>query len=742
MRILHVSDLHFGAHDENLMSNLLARAAEIQPNVIVCTGDLADNPQKRLMLEAFDFLSQLQKHSVPRASANGSPPLVIVPGNHDYRVGGWLWRKGWLFKPADLANTHVLDARAPEIYLPPPANVWIFGFDSARKGSLGGSGWISDEDVKRFHERYEALSGDPEQGENFKKAFKIVAVHHHPFPVNWRYNEKDRWLTMVNAGRFLSAILVRQIHLVLHGHEHHQAHARVSSSLGDNDHEAAIVSLGATLRKAQGPEQKNWFGVVHVDHHSVDVKFYASVDGLFKPAQETQNLCVRSRSESAELQFEQSAAKSGYLCRALAAVAIIDKDGDARRSVECEDVTITDDNYDVAALERLRLPWTSGYVYGLRAEGKGIGVSLTSRIPPGSRNHDFETKVDFGRRLAVPDQVSYDYHWHAVNAFAMNQREFDIKYPSFRGRENIEFTHYTVSDPIEALTVVVKFPDGFRPPDLPRVRVMDFSPGKGVDEWPRNHEAERLAGSRHALRYFDSLNIAALRVDKPRPGLSYGIEWRLPPAPARIKDEYTAKIDAFRQIWLKAKPTEPQGAKLSELLVRLVIGARGLLMKDWSGDVEASLMFPDKDYNLRFLSAVVDEAGSAHPVRYDDFVLDFGDGVAGRAFKTNQLRIYAYWDEESDEPQYYRPFDAGPPHRVLISFPVQAPVAAVRDPYCVFSLGSTRADCPLLEGGPAGPRREEFLAAFQSGLNEYLYSAFDELFLRNHMTIDMAPRKT
>ena len=42
MEILHVSDLPFGAHNSALADNLMQRVKSLQPDLIVCTGDLAD----------------------------------------------------------------------------------------------------------------------------------------------------------------------------------------------------------------------------------------------------------------------------------------------------------------------------------------------------------------------------------------------------------------------------------------------------------------------------------------------------------------------------------------------------------------------------------------------------------------------------------------------------------------------------------------------------------------------------
>src|SRR5258708_3195753 len=153
MKILHISDLHFGAQDPNLQSSLLDRAAQIQPDLIVCTGDLADNPKKDLLESAFEYLKNLQSACATNGHGvdNTTPALIVVPGNHDCRERGWLWR------PRGNAYARVLDGVDTDCYLE-HENVWIFGFDSAQEGELLGCGKITDDDIQRFHKRYEELT--------------------------------------------------------------------------------------------------------------------------------------------------------------------------------------------------------------------------------------------------------------------------------------------------------------------------------------------------------------------------------------------------------------------------------------------------------------------------------------------------------------------------------------------------------------------------------------------------------
>jgi 3',5'-cyclic AMP phosphodiesterase CpdA len=69
--IAHLSDLHFGRHDETAAERLLADISEVQPDITVVTGDLTQRARHRQFAAARAFLERL-----PR-------PVMVIPGNHD-----------------------------------------------------------------------------------------------------------------------------------------------------------------------------------------------------------------------------------------------------------------------------------------------------------------------------------------------------------------------------------------------------------------------------------------------------------------------------------------------------------------------------------------------------------------------------------------------------------------------------------------------------------------------------------
>ncbi len=70
-KLAHISDLHFGRIDEEVVEALLADLRSLGPDLIVVSGDLTQRGHRHQFREARAFLDRL------------SAPYLVVPGNHD-----------------------------------------------------------------------------------------------------------------------------------------------------------------------------------------------------------------------------------------------------------------------------------------------------------------------------------------------------------------------------------------------------------------------------------------------------------------------------------------------------------------------------------------------------------------------------------------------------------------------------------------------------------------------------------
>ena len=73
-RLIHLSDLHFGAHDPRLVEAVEARIDEEKPDLVVISGDFTQRARTEQFKEACRFLERLR---------DAGHEVLGVPGNHD-----------------------------------------------------------------------------------------------------------------------------------------------------------------------------------------------------------------------------------------------------------------------------------------------------------------------------------------------------------------------------------------------------------------------------------------------------------------------------------------------------------------------------------------------------------------------------------------------------------------------------------------------------------------------------------
>ncbi|TKB28356.1 metallophosphoesterase [Desulfopila sp. IMCC35006] len=69
--LVHISDLHFGRTSPQLIDGLRRSLADIEPNLVIISGDLTQRARSREFQAAGTFLDSLQW------------PCLVIPGNHD-----------------------------------------------------------------------------------------------------------------------------------------------------------------------------------------------------------------------------------------------------------------------------------------------------------------------------------------------------------------------------------------------------------------------------------------------------------------------------------------------------------------------------------------------------------------------------------------------------------------------------------------------------------------------------------
>ncbi len=180
MVVAHISDFHIGSYHfvANLMNRTILELNEMQPDIVVVTGDLTNEGFRQEYMTAKSYLDGLDCERV-----------LVIPGNHDSRNVGYLHFQelfGPLFQDMELGG------------------VFIMGVDSSEPDL--DSGQIGREKYSRIVNNFHSAAG-----------FKIFALHHHLLPVPGTGRERN---IVTDAGDILELLIYSGVDLVLTGHKH------------------------------------------------------------------------------------------------------------------------------------------------------------------------------------------------------------------------------------------------------------------------------------------------------------------------------------------------------------------------------------------------------------------------------------------------------------------------------------------------------------------------------------------
>ena len=73
-RIAHLSDIHFGAHDEKIVAAAEAWLQKRRPDLVVISGDLTQRAREAQFRAASAWLNRLRSAGLE---------VLVIPGNHD-----------------------------------------------------------------------------------------------------------------------------------------------------------------------------------------------------------------------------------------------------------------------------------------------------------------------------------------------------------------------------------------------------------------------------------------------------------------------------------------------------------------------------------------------------------------------------------------------------------------------------------------------------------------------------------
>ena len=252
-RLLHLSDLHFGAHDDHIVAAVERKADELKPDLVVISGDFTQRARVEQFKEACDFLERLR---------DKGHEVLGVPGNHDVPLYDVLRR---FLSPLNRYRRFIDDSLCPFVELP---GIAVLGINTARSLTFK-DGRISHEQIAFIRQTFARAPSE---------AVRVVVTHHPLFAVPIG-EEVER-----AAGRSdmaLDAIEEAGVDMLLAGHNHH-ASSHSASDLITRAGGALVVQAG-TATSTRVREQEQSFNAIVVADGSVTITVNAWQDGHFVP---------------------------------------------------------------------------------------------------------------------------------------------------------------------------------------------------------------------------------------------------------------------------------------------------------------------------------------------------------------------------------------------------------------------------------------------------------------------------
>jgi 3',5'-cyclic AMP phosphodiesterase CpdA len=240
-RLVQLSDLHFGAHDERLVEGVERSIDALEPDLVVISGDFTQRATTEQFAQACRFLERLQ---------DAGHEVLGVPGNHDVPLYDVLRR---FLSPLSRYRRFIDDSLCPFVELP---GVAVLGINTARSLTFK-DGRINKHQVEFIRETFARTSD---------AVFRVLVTHHPLFAL--KVGEE---VTPAIGRQELAIDAVQDagVDLLLAGHNH-QAQTHFASDLVTRAGGALVVQAGtATSTRVRGQEQS--FNTIDVGERSVTI---------------------------------------------------------------------------------------------------------------------------------------------------------------------------------------------------------------------------------------------------------------------------------------------------------------------------------------------------------------------------------------------------------------------------------------------------------------------------------------
>lgn len=226
-RIVHLSDLHFGAHDERLVEAVEWHVDELKPDLVVISGDFTQRARTEQFRQACEFLESLRERG---------HEVLGVPGNHDVPLYDVLRR---FLSPLARYRRFIDDSLCPFVEL---TGVAVLGINTTRSLTFK-DGRINQDQVDFIRETFARTSGDTMR----------ILVTHHPLLSLKVGEEVERAIGRQEMA--LDAVEESGVDMLLAGHNHHASNQDASDLVTRAGGVLVIQAGTATSTRVREQEQ-------------------------------------------------------------------------------------------------------------------------------------------------------------------------------------------------------------------------------------------------------------------------------------------------------------------------------------------------------------------------------------------------------------------------------------------------------------------------------------------------------
>ena len=233
--VAQISDLHFGAHEPDVVDALRDALIAIGPDLVVVSGDLTQRARTAQFVAADAFLASLEAAGLA---------LLVVPGNHDVPMHKPVAR---LVRPLGRYRRIVQRARPSFVAT---ADIAVLGLASAH-GLTVKDGRLTRAQIRSIGACFRTVPAE---------VTRLLVTHHPLVPLPGGHGGIEPALR--GAGPALQAVRAAGVRIMLAGHHHAHSVSVVSPAIAV-DPQVLVVQAGtATSCRRRGTP--NGFNVIEV----------------------------------------------------------------------------------------------------------------------------------------------------------------------------------------------------------------------------------------------------------------------------------------------------------------------------------------------------------------------------------------------------------------------------------------------------------------------------------------------